>query len=1652
MRWQDVRDLGLNLFKKRSRSRTLWIGGSTLSFFSVLLLIGFLTNISVSYTGDIYCAEECISYINITSTYWRVCFAEDFEIVQTDPKVKVEVLVPARGKGNWRPFRPGYDCIDRKTKSRPLPARFKIIGHKSATETIKWSVDKFDIDPLWIGKGKKIVTPSSEKTCVGNARQKECQLTLYTNIRNVYEESEWKKIEKAKSLKGSGYFIQYLKKDENFTIKVLDFNYSSISVELDSKIKDKNIPIKILKKDKEKKKKKIKEIKEKFPNKKSKTFAFGLDYFLEFGFNSTIISIESNSTWNDTWIVNGTLFENDNFGTTEYLRAGWDDRENVHISRGLMDTSTVCDNIPTGANITWVKLEVNITGVGETANNLSIRRMKKGWKELEATANKNDSANNWDASLTAEGTEHTFEQVDNISFNPSTGQHNFTVTSYIINMCNGTYNKSGLLFKNIKAEESGNPAGDTYIKFGSAEHSTPSSRPTYHINYTIARIITFDGLEENRTYEYETTASILASDFALITIHDWTSRYINVSSPLNYLIDILRVGWESVNVSSGSSFNLTIDNRSDLHKAEFNLTGFDEPQNISLNYSNNFAEFPGTLRGNELYQNQSIFGGVSSLVHNITFLTTASKTIYINFSTEGNLSNRTGSINFSMTASAVDRENEFSFREDMNATNMSDFVSLGTFYPIGDLSALNNTWEDFSNNETATRWANGKGVFRDNCDQTQAEKYIGSDKYCIGHDKEIGHFMYTDYINLDNVTVASIQVAMTFSCWGQIDFEFTDLTKNILIGRLKRDNCPPSSAESYCNYTFVKLSKKQWRMDARGFSCPAMTEIDVSSLTPPYYFRLRVVKGGSGVHPFGYDMRFNNMNIGGIYLNKTTGRASGRNATFSGIHGPSQGLLEGNFTTHKINTTPTDVGRAILEAVFFEPSGTNITYYLSNDDGATFEKVTLGEAHVFSSTGDDLMVRFNLKSDSNITSPQVFEYTLSVVPSELNNLDIDIGGDGDVDIEINETLDETNTPISYNGSSIPFNTYINNSCLDLSSCLVPITFISGSGGVIEVSHMNATFNINPVRLNVSPLQDLSEINITPTYSGGKLQFSDVKFDFRGSKNITVEVTDTDGSNSENHTIHVVYSPFEMFFPSGQIYWELFPSERNQSNIEPYGQNATDGIWKVNSSKYHDSGVDIYMKLNNSIESCVTSLDFRGNNFTRVLSNSDQSLNITNLTTTEAKIIENLTRSVTTTTTADPLAKDEYNTIDETVGTTATYTIISENIVKDSSGRLHVAYINTSSTWYSNSSDNGSTWNGFLDLDVDSSYRPGIAINSTDGLFVYTRLGAILKGIFSSDNGSTFDSPIDLITFQGAITLDVASCVFDSNDIWHCCAIEDANDLLYYTNSSEFPTHFEVHGNTSDDSDNCDIEVDSNNCPYIVAYGSDEDNIEIWSNCLDGFGNNSRILINDATNTGTGDGLSIAIRDDLFHVAFIETTGTDKLVYCNSSIVNASNWGCKNITNDSPSPNTPTIGIDENGGTHIIYSSSSTVGSGELYYANSTDGISWTNQTELQTITNGAGNFPSIQDSNFPSFNRMNSTVNYVWTNGTNSLNFDSFDAFSPTPTHTTTTAAEGNIFSFTEINCSEHSGAFIIPYFCFFSICSECVLTSDFNDTCEVFQ
>jgi len=166
-------------------------------------------------------------------------------------------------------------------------------------------------------------TPTTDTTCNNGI----CNKVLYSGVRNVYEDNQWKKVEDARSLKDKGFDVVVLEDDKNYPVEVLDFNYTSITVKLNPKgikIFNEDVPIRIWNNNDTKDinfqqdvldgkviSKGIDDYKEQMDKifeeevrfnllnqEEEKTYEFGMEKILEFGFNSTTIMLQDADTEN----------------------------------------------------------------------------------------------------------------------------------------------------------------------------------------------------------------------------------------------------------------------------------------------------------------------------------------------------------------------------------------------------------------------------------------------------------------------------------------------------------------------------------------------------------------------------------------------------------------------------------------------------------------------------------------------------------------------------------------------------------------------------------------------------------------------------------------------------------------------------------------------------------------------------------------------------------------------------------------------------------------------------------------------------------------------------------------------------------------------------------------------------------------------------------------------------------------------------------------------------------------------------------------------------------------------------------------------------------------------------------------------------------
>ena len=178
-----------------------WTTGTTISLLVLLSLLSNLAGMSFSDDGDKFCID-CYSEIRINSIFWevKVEHAGDRdvvfkkrtrsrtlwvnldkidELVTTDPKIKVDIFVPAIKRtstfkhdeyGYLRPIKDKDSLIKRTTIASPSPSRIILHANKPIDLTVKWSFDMeyylmedINIDPIWMG-----VNLIYEKRCEDN--------------------------------------------------------------------------------------------------------------------------------------------------------------------------------------------------------------------------------------------------------------------------------------------------------------------------------------------------------------------------------------------------------------------------------------------------------------------------------------------------------------------------------------------------------------------------------------------------------------------------------------------------------------------------------------------------------------------------------------------------------------------------------------------------------------------------------------------------------------------------------------------------------------------------------------------------------------------------------------------------------------------------------------------------------------------------------------------------------------------------------------------------------------------------------------------------------------------------------------------------------------------------------------------------------------------------------------------------------------------------------------------------------------------------------------------------------------------------------------------------------------------------------------------
>lgn len=641
------------------------------------------------------------------------------------------------------------------------------------------------------------------------------------------------------------------------------------------------------------------------------------------------------------------------------------------------------------------------------------------------------------------------------------------------------------------------------------------------------------------------------------------------------------------------------------------------------------AVIPGKLIQSEYLIQNFILDDINYNALNISFTSKSSKTITLNITSAGDKENN-GTLNFTIKAFDLDESNEFNFPENFSVErsggiiNSTENTSIPSIY---DNFVTNATYNKYNWNThfTGIDFSPDHGINISGNGKLRCFASLGDNgkEVCSVGDKDI---------DLRRINQLDFQVQSNIGCrkgnevtttqndigyYGEGNEEFISFIKTNLPCRY-----PDAIFSSYDRHYSIYFSDPNTLVAKYD---DVTVSKSIASLEGPIrlVFRSQVNLQGDRGPPNAFssaEFLVDYINISGISLNRNTDAFS---------------PLKANWTSELLVTTQDNISRAkfisqeLLQNSFTDnvSANTSIRYWLSNNNGSTWEIAFNDTFRAFESVNNSLKIRIEFQTNNSLVSPLITDLLVQIIPAGGCNLNIDIGEEldgtiptGGQDMKVGFGLNASTTPIFYNGTDASIRGF---DCSDQGlTCEVPIRFTVNQSCQLEITNMNYTKNLNPINLtNLTGVEDLDKIPIELTIIQGEVTVDDLGLQFFGSHNITILATQIDKrSNNVSHVVQVRYSPFNFSYPSIATYWINEPSGRNQSNIQPYGQNLSRGIWQVNSTAYDDP-FNLYVRFNESFDTCVSYVNFSGVNNTAT-PDLNQSLNIS-LNTSYQVIIDSM---------------------------------------------------------------------------------------------------------------------------------------------------------------------------------------------------------------------------------------------------------------------------------------------------------------------------------------------------------------------------------------------------------------------------------------------
>jgi hypothetical protein len=312
-----------------------------------------------------------------------------------------------------------------------------------------------------------------------------------------------------------------------------------------------------------------------------------------------------------------------------------------------------------------------------------------------------------------------------------------------------------------------------------------------------------------------------------------------------------------------------------------------------------------------------------------------------------------------------------------------------------------------------------------------------------------------------------------------------------------------------------------------------------------------------------------------------------------------------NYTSTLLFESSENLTSAKLDAFELdEDDQGTFLYYMSIDNGSTWDSVVNGNLHFFAHAGNRLKVRVEGNQTLFDKPIAVYEFQVDVSTGFPRDLQFDVGNNGTIDLYMPGEINTTNSPVQWNFTASfgdIIDQYVEDNCINIHPhvCEVPIGITSNNSGILQIRDLILNSTLNPVTLNSSMVEeacdtDDCEWNITlqqGDHEGSEINATRFAIDIVGDLNVSIGMESTivgpsSGVTEQNYTLLIRYSKFNWSSEIPVFYF--VPQTPNDKNLEPFGQST-----RHNKSSFNISSLaqidDFFLEvgLNESVgDTCV----------------------------------------------------------------------------------------------------------------------------------------------------------------------------------------------------------------------------------------------------------------------------------------------------------------------------------------------------------------------------------------------------------------------------------------------------------------------------------